>query len=335
MKINLIQRRAKSFHYSIENYFPRVCEELNNLDISAALKIVPFYSSGILPRLQIIKYAKKNQGDITHITGDIHFAALGLDKGRSIVTVLDCGRLHQLSGIRKQILKKLFYSIPLRRAKAITTISEYTKQDLLHWVPDLYPEKIHVIPVSVSPIYKYYPRNLDYRKPQILQIGSTPNKNISRLARSLKGIECNLIIVGNVSPEDQQSLVDNSIDYQSMTNLTDEDIYYQYKKADIVSFPSTIEGFGMPIIEGQKVGRPVVTSNTSSMPEVAGDGAVLVDPYSISSIRSGFERIIADSSFRNKLIEKGRINAERFQIEQIAEKYLALYRKLYRNPDGQ
>ena len=88
----------------------------------------------------------------------------------------------------------------------------------------------------------------------------------------------------------------------------------------------------MPIIEGQKVGRPVVTSNTSSMPEVAGDGAVLVDPYSISSIRSGFERIIADSSFRNKLIEKGRINAERFQIEQIADQYLALYRKLYRNP---
>ncbi len=84
----------------------------------------------------------------------------------------------------------------------------------------------------------------------------------------------------------------------------------------------------MPIIEGQRVGRPVVTSNCSSMPEVAGTAACFVDPLDIDSIRSGFQRVIDDDNYRENLITSGFENAKRFDPDTIAHEYLQLYRNI-------
>jgi glycosyltransferase involved in cell wall biosynthesis len=84
----------------------------------------------------------------------------------------------------------------------------------------------------------------------------------------------------------------------------------------------------MPIIEAQWVERPVVTSNCSSMPEVAGDSACLVNPYDVKSIRCGLRRVIEDVAYRESLIERGRKNRERFSLNAVARQYLSLYEQL-------
>ncbi len=84
----------------------------------------------------------------------------------------------------------------------------------------------------------------------------------------------------------------------------------------------------MPILEANAVGRPVVTGNCTSMPEVAGDAAVLVDPWDPASIRSGILSIIQDPNLRAQLVSRGFENARRFDPQKIAEQYLAIYQRL-------
>ena len=102
----------------------------------------------------------------------------------------------------------------------------------------------------------------------------------------------------------------------------------QYQSCDLVSFISTFEGFGMPIIEANSVERVVLTSNISSMPEVAGEAALLVDPFDIAAIRNGIQRIINDGQLREQLIQAGRKNKLRFQSGTIAQQYYNLYKKI-------
>ncbi|MFM7851415.1 MAG: glycosyltransferase, partial [Flammeovirgaceae bacterium] len=112
-----------------------------------------------------------------------------------------------------------------------------------------------------------------------------PNKNVQRLVRALKGISCVLDIVGEIDEELNNMLIENRVEFQQAQSLTESQILKKYESADIVSFVSTYEGFGMPIVEANTVGRVVVTSNILSMPEVAGNAARLVDPFDVGSIR--------------------------------------------------
>ncbi|WP_036614772.1 glycosyltransferase, partial [Parabacteroides distasonis] len=111
-------------------------------------------------------------------------------------------------------------------------------------------------------------------------------------------------------------------------DLTDEAVLKEYQNCDIVNFVSLFEGFGMPIIEAQALGRIVITSNISPMKEIAGDGAVIVDPYDICAIRDSYIRVINDYDFRNLVLEKGLINACKYRSYNIANKYIDLYRSL-------
>ena len=95
--------------------------------------------------------------------------------------------------------------------------------------------------------------------------------------------------------------------------------------ADIIIFPSLYEGFGLPILEGQKAGRAVLTSFLSPMKEVAGAGACLVDPYDSESIRAGIKKIIDDAGYRADIINRGFENIHQYEVQQIADQYLGLY----------
>jgi glycosyltransferase involved in cell wall biosynthesis len=94
----------------------------------------------------------------------------------------------------------------------------------------------------------------------------------------------------------------------------------------MVVFASLYEGFGLPILEAQAVGRPVITSNFGAMREAAGDGALFVDPYSVQEIRAAILRIKNEPALREELVRKGRENVERFRADAIALKYAEIYR---------
>jgi glycosyltransferase involved in cell wall biosynthesis len=110
--------------------------------------------------------------------------------------------------------------------------------------------------------------------------------------------------------------------------LTDGELVEAYRCCDMVVFASLYEGFGLPILEAQAMGRPVITSNFGAMREAAGDGALLVDPYSVEAIREAVLRVKREPALREDLIAKGRANAERFRAEAVAERYAEIYRNL-------
>lgn len=328
MKVSFINRRPIEGFYSMEGYFERIKEALIGRGVAVEAHVSPYVSQGFWNRYQIVRFARQHQADIVHITGDIHFAALGTDPARTVVTVHDCGRLHQLRGIKREILRQFWFQQPLSRAAAVTVISQAVKEDLLAWVPDLDAKRVHVIPVSISPQFAYSPAPFNHRCPRILQVGTSPNKNIPRLVEALEGIDCTLVLIGRLSPQLEQVLAEHRIRYENYCGLGDLEVIEQYRQADIVAFASTLEGFGMPILEAQAVGRPVVTSTCTSMPYVAADAAALVDPFSVTSIREGLWRVIEDDDYRAHLIERGRSNIKRFDSQAIAECYLRVYQSL-------
>ncbi len=121
------------------------------------------------------------------------------------------------------------------------------------------------------------------------------------------------------------ALKENEINFTNTFDLGDKEIRQEYENADIVAFCSTMEGFGLPIIEAQAMGKPVITSNIEPMIGTSGGAAVLVDPLDIASIREGMKAMIADHDLRADLIERGQANAARFSADKVAAQYEQLY----------
>jgi glycosyltransferase involved in cell wall biosynthesis len=145
---------------------------------------------------------------------------------------------------------------------------------------------------------------------------------------ALKDVDCCLVIIGPLDSALLSKLTETGIKYESYVNLTPEQVVDQYALADIVCFVSLYEGFGLPIIEAQAIGRPVITSNISPMCDVASDAACLVDPYDGESIHRGIIKLINDEDYRNALVEKGYTNAGRHSPSIVARHYWAIYQDI-------
>ncbi len=327
MQVTYFQRRRRpNANFSLEFIFQSLRHHLND-KIQSRTCIAPVYSNGVFRRIWIGVHAMFHQGEINHVTGDINFVALFLSRVRTIVTILDCGFVHRTSGIRRVLIQKIWLSLPVSAAKIVTTISEHAKSEIVA-LSGCDPQKIVVVPVAISEIFKPCEKRTFPAVPRLLHIGTAGNKNLSRLIDALRGLQCTLSIVGPLSQSILSQLKENEISYDNHVNLSPEDVVQQYVLADVVVFASTYEGFGMPILEAQAVGRPVVTSNTSSMPEVAGNAACLVDPFDVTSIRAGIKKIINDEDYRCELVNRGYENVKRFDAKRIAEQYLSLYQTL-------
>jgi glycosyltransferase involved in cell wall biosynthesis len=326
-EVRFFQRKPRSVgNYSVEFIFDDVRRRLEK-EIDASLFFSRYESSGLFKRLYNCLEAALHQRAVNHVTGDINYIGLWLSKSRTIHTILDCVFIASSSGIKRKVLQYFWLTVPVKRSRYITAISEATKTEILRYV-SCNPDKIVVIPVAISERFTASPKPFNATNPVILQIGTAPNKNIPRLIEALKGIPCTLHIVGRENPDYLSLLKESGIAYQYQWGLSDDQMLEKYREADIVSLVSTYEGFGMPILEAQATGRPVITSNILSMPEVAGDAACLVDPYDIGQIREGILRIIRDEAYRQSLLAKGMSNIRRFDPDHIARQYLTLYQNI-------
>ena len=290
---------------------------------------VPFTSKLTTIRKNIA-FVRRAQSDINHITGDIQYAILGCSKRNiNILTVHDCVLLYHYPKFhpRRWIISWLWYRLPLRKADAVTVISENTKNDLLRFT-NCPADKIRVIPNFIDPGFIQIKKAFNQDHPNLLFIGTAPNKNLERTIEALHDLSVQLTIVGYLTETQVKYLRNKNISYRLMNKLSDSAMRDVYAEADIMIFPSIHEGFGLPIIEAQATGRPVLTSQLEPMASVSGGAACLVDPYQPESIREGLKKIIANESYRNELVEKGFRNIERFKLEKVTKQYTDLYIEL-------
>lgn len=320
------QRRAGPTSFSVERLFEDTRQALP-ADIRVDLRINRFMSTGVWPRISDALQAWRHRGRINHVLGDVHYLAWLLPKRRTILTVLDCVTLERMSGLRRWIFWFLWYWWPTRRSARITVISEFSKAALLRVVR--YPvDCLHVIPPPLSPEFTPSPPNAVGSSTRLLQVGTVANKNVDRVIEAVAGLEAVLVVIGALATTQRDRLAALGIDYECHVDVPREELLRQYRLADVVLFASTYEGFGLPIIEAQAIGRPVVTGNNSAMPEAAGGAACLVDAFDVADIRRGIECVIGDRTYADDLVERGYANAARYAPARIARQYAELYREI-------
>jgi len=331
MIIKYFVRKKFQGFFSIEQIFTSVCLRLGQQlgeGSGCEMDEVPFFFSP-LNFIKNILYVRRHQKDINHITGDIHYVILGCSHSRlNVLTIHDCVILgkYKTWDPRYWAFRILWYELPMWKADLITVISEKTRMELMEKI-HFGRRKIRVVNNFVDSIFLHTPRIFNSTKPVLLFIGSTENKNLNRVLAAIKGLDCRLEIVGRISDGQLSFIRDNGLEVNLSYELSKEQVYEKYAASDIVLFPSLYEGFGMLIVEANAVGRPVITSNISPMKEVAGDAAALVDPYDVNSIRAGILNVIRDDRYREGLIQKGLLNARRFDLDAVIKEYTSLYRE--------
>jgi glycosyltransferase involved in cell wall biosynthesis len=327
MKVVQVMRKPNDIVFSIEQLFEGLRRELT-VEIDVETYVNPYSSRGVWRRLAGMLRVVRHQGDVNHVTGDVHYLSILLHRNKTILTIHDCVTLERLGGLKYKFFWFFWYWLPIKRSRIVTVISESTKHELLRHLGSG-DWDIKVIPNFVSPDFQYSKKRFNSVRPVILQVGTKRNKNIERVAKALNGIECKMVIIGRLLPEQKAVLRENKIDYECSYGVTHDVIVECYRFCDIVMFASLYEGFGLPILEAQAVGRPVITSDLFSMPEVGGEGACYVDPYSVEDIRAAVVRIVADVTYRKGLVMTGFSNVEKYQLSNIAGQYAELYRQVY------
>ena len=332
MKVEYIYRPPSDM-VSIEKCFNNIISAISHNNVTVRKSFVKtFRCLPITILYNIIRYAFKSRSNtIFHITGDVQYVACLMRSRNTVLTVHDCVVLHDNTAnkLYKWLVYYLWYYLPLKRLKYVCCISEETKRDLISFFPWV-ESKIRIIPSPVSTQFKFSPKEFNEQSPQILHVGTRANKNLLRVISALKGINCHLRIIGKLGQQELDLLSASKTNYSNDFNISDEALILEYEQSDIVSFPSLFEGFGLPIVEAQIVGRPVITSDMEPMKTV-GQGAVLVNPFSIDSIRHGFLSIINSKQLREECISEGLVNSKNYTSDKVADMYYALYKTMNTN----
>ena len=325
LSVSLIFRKKLPQFNSIENIFNSLLEEFRK-QIEVEKLEVPNSGATLLDIFENLKFTGKRKSEVTHITGHVNYLALVTGR-KTILTIHDIGSSFYGGKLHQIFMKLFWYYLPCLLVKKITVISEFSRKELIKLVP-FAKNKIKVISNPVNSALEYKPLEFNKVNPLILHIGTKSNKNLERTIKALEGISCKFLIIGELSTKQMELLKKYKIDYTNKKHISFLEIKAAYEACDLVSFVSLYEGFGMPVIEAQAVGRPVLTSAIEPISQVAGDAACFVDPENIEEIRKGFLKIIDDDEFREQLIFKGRKNVKRFQVEEIANQYLELYKEV-------
>ncbi|WP_254512549.1 glycosyltransferase family 4 protein [Anatilimnocola floriformis] len=254
---------------------------------------------------------------------------------RQVVTIHDTAFVDQAECFSKMFAAWYQWLVPrlARRVERIITVSEFSKQRIIDVcrVPE---EKVEVILSGVGPQFQPQSAEMLQRARKELKLPERyvlcvcslePRKNLRRLLEAwnkMPARPANLHLVlagakGNVFHDLEFDAAPANV--QLAGYVTDDLLPALYAGAEFFAFPSLYEGFGLPVLEAMASGTPVVCSNSTSLPEVAGDAAVLVDPMHIESIAAGLQQLADDSTLRAKLRERGLARAQNFRWETAAK----------------
>jgi glycosyltransferase involved in cell wall biosynthesis len=264
-------------------------------------------------------------------------------------TVVTCHDLTHLVFPQFFSSQKLYFARHIlkrvaNRAKRIITVSEHSRQDLIRFFPQT-KEKLTVIYNGVGDDFRALPsEEVDTFKKErelgdfILYVGNrNPHKNLPRLIAAYARLksaypDLKLIILNQRVYNDEVceaisrwKVGEGVIQHQPADS---RELVLYYNAARVQVLPSLYEGFGLPVLEAMACGTPVVTSNTSSMPEIAGNAAILIDPCDVDSIVAGVERGLTDSSLRQKLRQAGMDRAREFTWQKAAMKTCQVYQEV-------
>jgi glycosyltransferase involved in cell wall biosynthesis len=286
--------------------------------------------------------------DLVHIPS---YSAMWFPPCKSVVTIHDMifAKHPEWAANKKQYIRfKYYVKKTAKKADAIIVVSKTSKKEVIELtgVPE---EKIYVTYLAADKIYKVQD-NIDklgrikqkysFDKKYILYVGSIhPRRNLERLLKSFAllkkrtNVPHNLLLVGlSFSPKEKlfqkAKELDLEKDIKYLGYVPDEDLVSLYNFADIFVYPSLYEGFGIPVLEAMACGTPVITSNISSLPEVSGDAAYLIDPYSIEEIYSAMQSILFNKEVRNKLVKKGFERTKNFDWKKTAEQTFYVFNEV-------
>lgn len=325
LSLTLYYREPRKTGLSIEGIFQSVKESL-----SGRITIREHCCNGSYSRIKNIREAPRYASDINHITGDVNFLAIGLRRKKTILTIHDFGFYENPvhPWYVKLIYRFFWFYLPLKFVTHVTVVSQFTHEKLIRYFR--FPEqRISIIPDPVKNVFRYTPRKNSGNPPVILMMGTGKHKNLDNLIEALKGSSYHLDIIGWPAKDETDKLDAYQCSYTIYNGLSDEAVFGRYVACDILFMASLYEGFGMPIIEAQAVGRPVITSNTGAMLELGKDSAYLVDPLDPAAIRSAIDALQNEQLYAH-FVALGRQNAARFEINFVADLYLKLYQELVR-----
>ena len=240
--------------------------------------------------------------------------------------------IHDLNHLERDentsLLKRLYYLLVIRvackRASCILTVSEFSRNKIITW-SNVSASKVINVSNGVDSCFSVMVKPFSPGYEYVLCVGNRKShKNEARLVRAFNNAlissDIKLVFTG-VASSDLSKLIE-SLNLQSrivfLGYIPESDLPSVFRGSLGLAFPSLYEGFGLPVVEAMACGIPVLTSNTTSLPEVAGDAALLVNPESEDEIRDGIERLVTDRSLREELINKGLERAKLFSWDMVA-----------------
>ncbi|MBB6458898.1 glycosyltransferase [Flammeovirga kamogawensis] len=322
---NIILRKKNSSQFSIEEIFNNLIKSNKLSNVNKV--VVPHNKLNIRNILQNILFIKKYYNEVNHVTGDIHYLVPFLGK-KTILTVHDIQSTFKGSKINIFIKKIFWYYIPFIFAKEITAISVKTYEEILSLAPWV-KYKLSIINNPIDIETCKIKRTLIKNDRSILIIGTKKNKNIIRIFESIKNLNTHVNIIGELNDSQLNIAIKNKINFNQYIDLSYDEVLNLYAKSYILCFPSLYEGFGMPIIEAQAIGTPVITSNLSPMNQISNnDNSILVNPYSVLEITNAIKKLLKDEHLYQKLQKNGFENVNKYSLNRIANKYKLLYNKI-------
>jgi anaerobic magnesium-protoporphyrin IX monomethyl ester cyclase len=287
-------------------------------------------------------YSRKDSLDLFHYTD--HALSLFQRARPTIITVHDIAyvRFSNMLNKSRQIYKKRILKFSIENADIIVADSFSTKRDIVEYY-GTNEKKIKVVPLGVESRFRPISNVEEYRlknnlpSKMILNVGTLePRKNVVSLIKAFKKLrekrfeDYKLVIVGDkgwlykqIFKEVEDSDLKKEILFLGV--VSDEDLPMLYNCADIFVYPSLYEGFGLPPLEAMACGIPVITSNTSSLPEVIGDAGIMVDPTDVTSLCENMYNLLKDRELRYHLSSKGLERSKLFSWDNTATQMLKIY----------